>query len=113
MSGEELHANTQQRRRWAGVVAETTTDMGRAVRILKGISTHTTHSSQQIISLSALARAHHRNTIGTARTGAPTSAADLGRLAAGNGRRSAQTSPNHQIVRQPASVPMHQYTRDS
>jgi hypothetical protein len=37
---------------------------------------HTTHSSQQIISLSALARAHHRTTIGTARTGAPTSAAN-------------------------------------
>jgi hypothetical protein len=36
----------------------------------------TTHSSQQIISLSALARAHHRTTIGTARTGAPTSAAN-------------------------------------
>jgi hypothetical protein len=38
----------------------------------------TTHSSQQIPSLSALARAHHRTTIGTARTGAPTSAANLG-----------------------------------
>jgi hypothetical protein len=37
---------------------------------------HTTQSRQQIISLSALARAHHRNTIGTARTGAPTSAAN-------------------------------------
>jgi hypothetical protein len=37
---------------------------------------HTTHSSQQIISLSALARAHHRTTIGTARAVAPTSAAN-------------------------------------
>jgi hypothetical protein len=37
---------------------------------------HTALSSQQTISLSALARAHHRNTIGTARTGAPTSAAN-------------------------------------
>jgi hypothetical protein len=35
---------------------------------------HTTHSSQQIIS--ALSRAYHRATIGTARTGAPTSAAN-------------------------------------